>query len=82
MCSSRRPRPRWPSSLASTVDDPYRMYLADIFTVTANLAAIPGISLPIGEVDGLPVGGQFLADRWDEATMVRAAAALERALKE
>ena len=63
-------------------EDPYQMYLADIFTVTANLAAIPGISLPIGEVDGLPVGGQFLADRWDEATMVRAAAALERALKE
>lgn len=64
------------------VDDPYQMYLADIFTVTANLAAIPGISLPIGTVEGLPAGGQFLADRWDEATMVRAAAALERALKE
>ena len=64
------------------IDDPYQMYLADIFTVTANLAGIPGISIPIGEVDGLPAGGQFLADRWDEATMVRAAAALERALKE
>jgi aspartyl-tRNA(Asn)/glutamyl-tRNA(Gln) amidotransferase subunit A len=61
-------------------DDPYQMYLSDIFTVTANLAAIPGLSLPIGKVDGLPVGGQFLADRWQEATMVRAAAALERIL--
>jgi aspartyl-tRNA(Asn)/glutamyl-tRNA(Gln) amidotransferase subunit A len=61
-------------------DDPYQMYLSDIFTVTANLAAIPGISVPIGKVDGLPVGGQFLADRWQEATMVRAAAALEEVL--
>ena len=62
-------------------DDPYQMYLSDIFTVTANLAAIPGISVPIGKVDGLPVGGQFLADRWQEATMVRAAAALEKVLR-
>ncbi len=68
--------------LGEKVEDPYQMYLADVFTVTANLAAIPGISLPIGTVDGLPAGGQFLADRWDETTMVRAAAALERALKE
>lgn len=68
--------------LGEKVDDPYQMYLADIFTVTANLAAIPALSLPIGTVDGLPAGGQLLADRWDEATMVRAAAALERALKE
>ena len=58
--------------------DPYEMYLSDIFTVTANLAAIPGISIPIGTKDGLPVGGQFLADRWNEETMVRAAAGLER----
>mgnify|MGYP001243076265 FL=1 len=64
------------------VDDPYQMYLADIFTATANLTGIPGISVPIGTVDGLPAGGQFLANHWDEATMVRAAAALERALKE
>ena len=61
-------------------DDPYQMYLSDIFTVTANLAAIPGISVPIGAVGGLPVGGQILADRWNETTMVRAAAALERLL--
>jgi aspartyl-tRNA(Asn)/glutamyl-tRNA(Gln) amidotransferase subunit A len=59
-------------------DDPYEMYLSDIFTVTANLAAIPGISIPIGRKDGLPVGGQFLADRWNEEVMVRAAAGLER----
>jgi aspartyl-tRNA(Asn)/glutamyl-tRNA(Gln) amidotransferase subunit A len=61
-------------------DDPYEMYLSDIFTVTANLAAIPGLSLPIGTRDGLPVGGQFLADRWQESTMIQAAAGLERLL--
>ena len=56
------------------------MYLSDIFTVTANLAAIPGISVPIGQLEGLPVGGQLLADRWQEETMIRAAAGLESAL--
>jgi aspartyl-tRNA(Asn)/glutamyl-tRNA(Gln) amidotransferase subunit A len=57
--------------------DPYEIYLSDIFTVTANLAAIPAISIPIGNADGLPVGGQFMARRWREDTMLRAAAALE-----
>ncbi|HEX7050265.1 MAG TPA: Asp-tRNA(Asn)/Glu-tRNA(Gln) amidotransferase subunit GatA [Longimicrobiales bacterium] len=66
--------------LGEKLDDPYQMYLADVFTVTANLAALPAISIPIGTVDGLPVGGQILADRWDETTMIRAAAALERVL--
>jgi len=61
-------------------NDPYEMYLSDIFTVTANLAGVPGMSVPIGEIDGLPVGGQLLADRWQESTMIRAAAALEREL--
>ncbi|MEO7361122.1 MAG: amidase family protein, partial [Gemmatimonadaceae bacterium] len=62
------------------VSDPYEMYLSDIFTVTANLAGIPGMSLPIGRIDGLPVGGQLLASHFDEATMFRVAYALERAL--
>ena len=60
--------------------DPVSMYLSDIYTVTANLAGIPGISLPIGSVDGLPVGGQFLAPRWKECTMLRAARGLEKLL--
>ena len=41
--------------------DPYEMYLSDIFTVTANLAGLPAMSMPIGRVAGLPVGGQLLA---------------------
>jgi aspartyl-tRNA(Asn)/glutamyl-tRNA(Gln) amidotransferase subunit A len=62
------------------VSDPYEMYLSDIFTVTANLAGIPGMSLPVGRIDGLPVGGQLLASHFDEATMFKVAYALERAL--
>lgn len=58
-------------------DDPYRMYVADLFTVAANLAGIPAASVPIGTVDGLPVGGQLMADRWADPLLVRAAAALE-----
>jgi len=68
--------------IGEKVDDPYQMYLSDVFTVTANLAGIPGLSLPIGTLQGLPVGGQILADRWDETAMVRVAGALERALLE
>jgi aspartyl-tRNA(Asn)/glutamyl-tRNA(Gln) amidotransferase subunit A len=60
--------------------DPYAMYLEDIFTVTANLAGIPAVSVPVGHVGGLPVGAQILADRWGEPVMLRVAAALERAL--
>ncbi len=60
--------------------DPYEMYLNDIFTVTANLAGIPGVSVPIGRLDGLPVGGQLLAGHFDEIGMFRGAYALERAL--
>lgn len=60
--------------------DPYEMYLSDIFTATANLAGVPAMSIPIGRVGGLPVGGQFIAAHFDERTMFRAAFALERVL--
>jgi aspartyl-tRNA(Asn)/glutamyl-tRNA(Gln) amidotransferase subunit A len=60
--------------------DPYEMYLSDIFTVTANLAGVPAMSQPIGRIDGLPVGGQFMAPHFGEPTMIHAAAALEQAL--
>jgi aspartyl-tRNA(Asn)/glutamyl-tRNA(Gln) amidotransferase subunit A len=62
--------------------DPYEMYLSDIFTCTANLAGVPAMSLPIGRVAGLPVGGQFIATQFDEARMFATAYALERALGE
>jgi aspartyl-tRNA(Asn)/glutamyl-tRNA(Gln) amidotransferase subunit A len=60
--------------------DPYEMYLNDIFTATANLAGIPAMSVPIGLVRGLPIGGQLMASHFQEERMFRAAYALERAL--
>lgn len=65
---------------AGSKTDPYDMYLSDIFTVTANLAGIPGISLPIGRVGGLPVGGQLLAPHFGEARMFSVASTLEQSL--
>jgi aspartyl-tRNA(Asn)/glutamyl-tRNA(Gln) amidotransferase subunit A len=64
--------------IGEKTDDPYQMYLSDVFTVTANLAGIPGASIPIGESSGLPVGGQVLGPWWREDSVVRVAAALER----
>jgi aspartyl-tRNA(Asn)/glutamyl-tRNA(Gln) amidotransferase subunit A len=74
------PTPAFP--LGARTDDPLAMYLSDVYTVTANLAGIPALSLPIGEVDGLPVGGQLLADRWREEAIFAAAGALESSLAE
>jgi aspartyl-tRNA(Asn)/glutamyl-tRNA(Gln) amidotransferase subunit A len=66
--------------LGEKVDDPLAMYLADIYTVTANLAGIPGISIPAGQSkDKLPIGMQMFGKHFDEATMLRAAYAYERA---
>jgi aspartyl-tRNA(Asn)/glutamyl-tRNA(Gln) amidotransferase subunit A len=71
------PTPAFP---IGAISDPYEMYLSDIFTATANLAGVPAMSQPIGRVDGLPVGGQFIAAHFAEETMFTAAYALERAL--
>ena len=69
-----------PAFLLGGTADPYEMYLNDIFTATANLAGVPAMSLPIGRVDGLPVGGQIVAGHFDEAAMFGVAYALEAAL--
>jgi len=58
--------------------DPLKMYLSDIYTVSANLAGIPGLSLPCGFVEGLPVGLQLLGRALDEATLLRVADAYQR----
>jgi aspartyl-tRNA(Asn)/glutamyl-tRNA(Gln) amidotransferase subunit A len=70
------PTPAFP---LGAISDPYEMYLSDIFTATANLAGIPGMSIPAGDVGGLPVGVQLLANHFDEYRMFMAAYALERA---
>jgi aspartyl-tRNA(Asn)/glutamyl-tRNA(Gln) amidotransferase subunit A len=62
--------------------DPYEMYLNDIFTATANLSGVPAISVPIGEIDGLPIGGQLIGRHFEEQTMFRVAFALEAARAE
>jgi aspartyl-tRNA(Asn)/glutamyl-tRNA(Gln) amidotransferase subunit A len=69
-----------PAFKLGAISDPYEMYLSDIFTATANLAGVPAMSQPIGRVDGLPVGGQFIAAHFDEEKMFTAAYALEAAL--
>jgi aspartyl-tRNA(Asn)/glutamyl-tRNA(Gln) amidotransferase subunit A len=59
--------------------DPLQMYLADVFTVPANLAGLPGLSLPAGLVGGLPVGFQLLGRPFDESTLLRAGHAYQEA---
>jgi aspartyl-tRNA(Asn)/glutamyl-tRNA(Gln) amidotransferase subunit A len=67
--------------LGEKVDDPLAMYLADIYTVTANLAGVPGISVPCGKnKDGLPIGVQILGKHFDEATLLRVAHVVEHAM--
>jgi len=66
--------------LGAKINDPYEMYLSDIFTVTANLAGVPAMSIPIGRVDGLPAGGQVIAPHFGEQAMFRTAFALESSL--
>ncbi|MEK6336249.1 MAG: Asp-tRNA(Asn)/Glu-tRNA(Gln) amidotransferase subunit GatA [Acidobacteriota bacterium] len=62
------------------VDDPLAMYLNDIYTVTANLAGIPGISVPCGlSSEGLPIGLQLLGPNWSEATLLNLAHAYQTA---
>jgi aspartyl-tRNA(Asn)/glutamyl-tRNA(Gln) amidotransferase subunit A len=65
--------------LGEKVNDPLAMYLADIYTVTANLAGIPGISIPCGENhEKLPIGLQLFARHFDEATLLRVAHTFEQ----
>lgn len=57
--------------------DPVAMYLADLLTIPVNLAGLPGISIPAGFVDGLPVGLQLIGPKYAEETIYQAAAAFE-----
>jgi aspartyl-tRNA(Asn)/glutamyl-tRNA(Gln) amidotransferase subunit A len=70
-----------PFTLGEKTDDPLQMYLADIFTVSVNLAGLPGVSIPCGFTEGaerLPIGFQVIGRMFDEATMLRVADAYER----
>jgi aspartyl-tRNA(Asn)/glutamyl-tRNA(Gln) amidotransferase subunit A len=66
--------------VGAKTSDPLEMYLQDVFTVTVNLAGLPGISVPAGlSENGLPLGLQLIGKAFDEATLLRAAAAVETA---
>ena len=69
--------PTRPFRLGEKTDDPLAMYLSDVFTIGANLAGIPGLSIPMGLADGLPVGVQLLGPMDGEPAMLRAARAIE-----
>jgi aspartyl-tRNA(Asn)/glutamyl-tRNA(Gln) amidotransferase subunit A len=66
--------------LGAKVDDPYAMYLNDVYTLPASVAGLPSISLPCGASDGLPVGLQIIGKFFDEPRIIQAAHAFERAL--
>jgi aspartyl-tRNA(Asn)/glutamyl-tRNA(Gln) amidotransferase subunit A len=66
--------------IGEKTDDPLTMYLSDIFTLSANLAGIPGLSVPCGfSTDGLPIGLQVLAPHFKEETLIKIAGAFEEA---
>ena len=78
VASPTSPVPAFPIGERSS--DPVSMYLADVFTLSANLAGLPGISVPCGLTgSGLPVGLQLVARPLDEATLLRAASGYEAA---
>lgn len=65
--------------LGQSLSDPIKMYLGDIYTVSVNLAGLPGISLPCGyDSNGLPIGLQLLGKHFDEKSIIRAAYAFEQ----
>lgn len=66
-----------PFKFNEKMDDPLQMYAADVYTVPANMAGIPSISVPVEPVNGLPAGMQFMAPQFEERKLFQAAAALE-----
>lgn len=65
--------------LGSKADDPLALYLADVYTVPANIAGLPALSVPCGFAGSLPVGLQLIGKSWDEATILRLAHTYEQA---
>lgn len=69
--------------LGSSLQDPIKMYLSDIYTISANLAGIPGLSIPCGKDNkGLPIGMQLIGGCFQEKTLLRAGFAYEKAREE
>jgi aspartyl-tRNA(Asn)/glutamyl-tRNA(Gln) amidotransferase subunit A len=66
--------------VGSKVNDPYALYLNDVYTLPASVAGLPAISLPCGESEGLPVGLQIIGNFFDEPRIIQAAHAFEQSL--
>lgn len=69
--------PTLPFKIGEREQDPLAMYLADVYTVGANIAGIPGVSVPAGFVDGLPVGVQILGPMWSEELILNIGSKIE-----
>jgi aspartyl-tRNA(Asn)/glutamyl-tRNA(Gln) amidotransferase subunit A len=70
--------PTTPWKIGEKVNDPLKMYLSDVLTVNCNLAGIPGLSVPSGFINGLPVGVQFLGPKFSEELLFRIGHAFEQ----
>ena len=73
--------PTVPFKIGEKVDDPLQMYLSDVCTLPINIAGIPGLSVPAGFADGLPVGMQILGKPFSEETLLRIGFAYEQATR-
>jgi len=71
--------PTVPFKIGEKVDDPLQMYLSDVCTLPINIAGVPGMSVPAGFADGLPVGMQIIGKPFAEETLLRIAHAYEQA---
>jgi len=65
-------------AIGAKVDDPITMYLNDIYTIGANLAGLPALSVPCGMVDGLPVGLQIIGPHFSEERLLAVAHGWQR----
>ena len=73
------PTPAFPIGDKSMQDNPINMYLNDVFTVSVNLAGLPGMSIPMGlSAHGLPLGLQLIGQAFDEQRIFQVASALEQ----
>ncbi len=78
LASAVAPTPAF--KIGESIDDPLTMYLSDVFTLSANLAGIPGISIPCGfSCEGLPIGLQIMGNHFSEAAILKVAHAFETA---